>query len=140
ETSQAIREAYSYARWFLAPEGDVRSSYQLETVATEFEIQGLELDNVGLCWGGDLTRNKMTQRWTASRFVGTNWKQIDGGELYDYTFNKYRVLLTRARQGLIIWLPRGDANDSTRSVSAMDDTMNFLLDCGCVLLERLELS
>src|SRR5262249_5208670 len=76
ETSMAIREAYSYPHWFLAPRGDVRSSYQLEVVATEFEIQGLELDIAGLCWGGDFVWDRTWQRWQPLQFSGNRWKDV----------------------------------------------------------------
>lgn len=136
ETSQAIREAYSYPLWFLSSRGDVRSSYQLETVATEFEIQGLELDNVGLCWGGDLTWDLESKSWLVSYFSGKRWIAIKSSHYrYVQTFNKYRVLLTRGRQGLIIWTPRGDPNDATRNVAAMDQTTSYLLDCGAILID-----
>lgn len=136
ETSQAIREAYSYPLWFLADKDDVRSSHQLETVATEFEIQGLELDNVALCWGGDLTWDPVSRLWLVSYFSGKRWIAIKPSHYrHRQTFNKYRVLLTRARQGLIIWVPRGDPNDPTRSVAAMDQTTDYLVDCGATLID-----
>lgn len=136
ETSQAIREAYSYPHWFLAEKGDVRSSHQLETVATEFEIQGLELDNVGLCWGGDLIWDAAARSWVAAQFSGKRWRILKRSHYRNaQTFNKYRVLLTRARQGLIIWIPRGDPDDPTRSVSAMDETTEYLVQCGVTLID-----
>jgi hypothetical protein len=136
ETSQAIREAYSYPLWFLADKDDVRSSYQLETVATEFEIQGLELDNVGLCWGGDLAWDPGSQLWLVSHFLGKRWVAVKSAHYrYAQTFNKYRVLLTRSRQGLIIWVPRGDPKDVTRSVAAMDRTVDCLVACGATLID-----
>src|SRR5579864_525451 len=136
ETSQAIRESYSYAHWFLADKGDVRSSHQLETVATEFEIQGLELDNVGLCWGGDLIWDPGTQSWLVSYFSGKRWITVKSSHYRQrQTFNKYRVLLTRARQGLVLWVPRGDPDDATRSVASMNRTADYLLDCGATLID-----
>lgn len=133
ETSMAIREAYSYPYWFLKPRGDIRSSFQLETVATEFEIQGLELDLAGLCWGGDLIWDSSSQRWRTLQLVGTKWKPVretKAGRI----FNKYRVLMTRAREGLVVWVPEGDPDDETRNVTVMDDTADYLIRCGVVPL------
>jgi Uncharacterized conserved protein (DUF2075) len=132
ETSMAIREAYSYPQWFLAPRGDVRSSYQLETVATEFEIQGLELDFVGLCWGGDFTWDKQSNAWRHAEFKGDKWKHVTKQLRVVLVKNKYRVLMTRSREGLLIWVPRGSADDATQDVGAMDDTAEYLIRCGAV--------
>lgn len=131
ETSMAIREAYSYPHWFLKPRDDVRSSYQLEVVATEFEIQGLELDLVGLCWGGDFVWDKSMQNWRLLHFNGYQWKP-EKEERRLRVFNKYRVLMTRAREGLMIWVPEGDENDQTRSVQSMNDTAEYLISCGAI--------
>lgn len=125
ETSMAIREAYSYAHWFLKPREDVRSSFQLETVATEFEIQGLELDLAGLCWGGDLIWDRVSQRWLTLQFSGIKWKDVYELKA-NRIFNKYRVLMTRAREGLVIWVPEGDADDPTRDIAVMNDTAEYL--------------
>ncbi len=135
ETSKAIRDAYSYPHWFLAPSRDVRSSYQLEIVATEFEIQGLELDNIGLCWGGDLTWDCNLRTWIHSDFRGTRWELIRLVARRRRAENKYRVLLTRAREALLIWVPQGDKDDPTRSVSAMEQTADYLLSCGANALD-----
>jgi hypothetical protein len=134
ETSAAIREAYSYPHWFLAPRGDIRSSYQLEVVATEFEIQGLGLDIAGVCWGGDFVWDKASHRWRTLRLAGNRWKDTSGSKA-TYVQNKYRVLMTRAREGLAIWVPESDRNDPTRDVSTMDDTADYLLRCGAALMD-----
>jgi hypothetical protein len=130
ETSMAIREAYSYPQWFLASRSDVRSSYQLETVATEFEIQGLELDLVGLCWGGDFTWDKQSSAWRHAEFKGDKWKHVTNRLRTVLIQNKYRVLMTRSREGLLIWVPRGSVDDPTRDISAMNDTAEYLIRCG----------
>lgn len=129
ETSMAIREAYSYPDWFLKDRGDTRSSYQLEVVATEFEIQGLELDMAALCWGGDLVWDPILKQWHPFKFVGNSWKEVNEGRSI-YIRNKYRVLMTRAREGLMIWVPEGDPNDLTRNPEAMNQTAEFLVSCG----------
>ena len=100
-------DAGAVARWFLDRWPDVRASDALETVATEFSCQGLELDHAGLCWGGDLVR--LGGRWRPRRFVGTAWQHVAGAETTPTAHNTYRVLLTRARYATLIWVPRGDA-------------------------------
>ena len=91
---------------------DVRSSLALEDAATEFQVQGLELDWVGLIWDGDLI--KTSTDWLHKSFVGTKWNNIMDQEAQKNKLNAYRVLLTRARQGMIIVVPEGDQLDKTR--------------------------
>ena len=134
ETAISFRRAYPYARWFLDPREDVRSSYQSEVLATEFEIQGLELDITGLCCGGDFIWNNSMQRWSTLQFAGNRWKALKG-EKATQTFNKYRVLMTRAREGMVIFVPQGNPSDATRDVKTMDDTAEYLIRCGAVRLE-----
>jgi hypothetical protein len=129
ELSGEFRGAYPYEEWFLAPPGDVRSSYQLEVAATEFECQGLELDWVGICWGGDLAAEK-DEGWLYRRFHGSGWRNYQRAEDKQYLLNKYRVLLTRARQGFVIWVPRGDLSDVTRNSILLDATADFIGQCG----------
>jgi hypothetical protein len=135
ETSTGFHRDYPYEYWFLNGPEDVRSSFQMEVVATEFEIQGLELDWVGLCWGGDLEWNSRTGDWNTRRFVGTDWKSIKNPLNREYLLNSYRVLLTRARQGMVIWVPRGDDTDSTLDPRGLDVTANVLLESGLRMLE-----
>ncbi len=135
ETSTSFHRDYPYEYWFLNSPEDVRSSFQLEVVATEFEIQGLELDWVGLCWGGDLEWVSPLGIWNARRFVGTNWKSIKNALNREYLLNSYRVLLTRARQGMVIWVPRGDEIDPTLNPRCLDATADILLESGLKGLE-----
>lgn len=135
ETSTGFHRDYPYEYWFLNGPEDVRSSFQLEVVATEFEIQGLELDWVGLCWGGDLEWDIPSRAWNARRFVGTNWKSIRNHVNRDYLLNSYRVLLTRARQGMVIWVPGGNDSDPTLDRGGLDDTADILLESGLKSLE-----
>ncbi|WP_246504115.1 DNA/RNA helicase domain-containing protein [Plastoroseomonas arctica] len=114
------------ANWFLLRWPDVRASDALETIATEYDCQGLELDLVGIAWGGDFIR--VAGGWAARRFVGSVW-QRDAKE-FDFVRNTYRVLLTRARYETIIYVPRGDAADRTRSPAEFDAIADFLLACG----------
>jgi Uncharacterized conserved protein (DUF2075) len=134
ENSMAFRKAYSYPHWFLKPRGNVLSSYQLEVVATEFEIQGLELDLAGLCWGGDFVWDGVLKQWRHLRFSGNSWKQVKETRAV-YITNKYRVLMTRAREGLVIWVPEGDSDDPTRDVASMDETAEYLIRCGVTRLK-----
>lgn len=116
------------ADWFLKPKSDVRSSYYLEDVATEFQIQGLELDWVGVCWEGNFRREGSA--WKHFQFKGSDWMRINDPISQAYLANSYRVLLTRARQGMVIFVPEGDSRDSTRSAAFYDGTWAFLKACG----------
>lgn len=122
ETSTGFHRDYPYEYWFLNGPEDVRASFQLEVVATEFEIQGLELDRVGLCWGGDLEWASDISGWRCRRFVGAKWRTVQNPQNREYLLDSYRVLLTRARQGMVIWVPRGDKSDPTRDPKSLDDT------------------
>ena len=114
--------------YFLNDRFDVRSSTYLEEVATQFDIQGLELDWAGVCWDIDLRR--VDDAWQHYAFKGTKWQQVRSETNQLYLLNAYRVLLTRARQGLIVFVPHGDAKDPTRPPAFYDDTHAFLVSCG----------
>ena len=114
--------------YFLNDRFDVRSSYYLEEVATQFDIQGLELDWAGVCWDADLRR--ADGAWQHYAFKGTKWQQVRNETNQLYLLNAYRVLLTRARQGMIVFVPHGDAKDPTRPPSFYDETYAFLVLCG----------
>jgi hypothetical protein len=122
------------ANWFLNRWPDVRASDALEIPATQFACQGLELDLVGLCWGGDLI---WTNGWKIRRFIGTKWQNPLGQDARDFRLNTYRVLLTRARYDTIIWIPKGEPNDATREPELFDRTADFLIECGAAKLEDL---
>jgi hypothetical protein len=115
------------ANWFLKRWPDVRASDALEVPATEFACQGLELDFVGLCWGGDLL---WQGSWLARSFRGTKWQHVRRDDAHAYTVNTYRVLLTRARADTIIWIPEGDKRDKTRDPHEFNETATFLRACG----------
>ena len=107
---------------------DVRSSYGLEEAATEFDIQGLELDWAIVCWDGDYRFNGMIfEEWA---FKGTRWNRVQSEMNRLYLKNAYRVLLTRARQGTVIFLPQGSDEDHTRKREFYDRTYQYLLDIG----------
>jgi hypothetical protein len=114
--------------WFLNSRTDVRSSYYLEDPATEFDIQGLELDWIGMCWDADFRR--VGNRWSFHDFLGANWRNVHDSRRQTYLANAYRVLLTRARQGMVIYVPRGDEADHTRPPHVYDAIASYLKACG----------
>lgn len=121
------------ADWFLNRWPDVRASEALETFATEYDCQGLELDLVGLAWGGDLVRRDGA--WLARRFAGDRWFAVRAEAEQRFIRNTYRVLLTRARYETVLWIPRGSAAgdpwfDATRPAAELDAVAEFLLRCG----------
>ena len=114
--------------WFLNDKEDVRSSYFLEDVATEFHVQGLELDWACVTWDGDLRYSD--EGWESFSFVGKKWQHIHKEERKKYLINAYRVLLTRARQGMVIVVPEGSQEDHTRKPEFYDKTFNYLKSVG----------
>jgi hypothetical protein len=114
--------------WFLGGKGDIRSSFYLEDVVTEFSIQGLELDWVCVTWDADF--RFAAAGWVHRYFVGDKWNKINKLERQVYQKNAYRVLLTRARQGMVICVPEGDANDHTRRPEYYDSTYEYLSGLG----------
>ena len=123
-----VRTELDVENWFLNSSSDVRSSYYLETPATEFGIQGLELDWTGLCWDIDLVPD--SGGWHMRAFKGTQWQTVRDQTRRRYVLNKYRVLLTRSREGMVIWVPRGNSSDWTRPVSAYESVAEYLRSCG----------
>ncbi len=118
--------------WFLDDKGDVRSSYYLEQVATEFHIQGLELDWACVTWDADFRYTD--NGWLHKNFCGDKWKNVDKTYRKTYLKNAYRVLLTRARQGMVIVVPEGDLEDPTRKPEFYDPTYCYLKDIGFKIL------
>jgi hypothetical protein len=118
--------------WFLNDREDTRSSYYLEDAATEFQVQGLELDWACVTWDGDLRFNG--SGWSFHDFRGDRWCNIANADNRAYLRNAYRVLLTRARQGMVVFVPNGDPTDPTRSPEFYDSTFNYLTDLGLSLL------
>jgi DUF2075 family protein len=119
-----------YVNWFLNRPPDIRSSNQLEVAASEFECQGLELDCVGVCCGGDFVVDTTSGRWAFRDFSGSGWRNLKNQIDREYLRNSYRVLLTRARRGMILWVPRGDVLDATREPTQLDSTAEYLIRCG----------
>ena len=114
--------------WFLADKTDVRSSLFLEDAATEFDIQGLELDWTCLVWDGDFRYTP--DGWDYNSFRGSKWQKIRQLSAQSYQLNAYRVLMTRARQGMIICVPEGNKDDHTRQPEFYDGTYNYLKSIG----------
>lgn len=123
-----VRSPMDPIHWFLDGKSDVRSSYYLEDVATEFHVQGLELDWACVTWDGDFRHTP--GGWEHWSFCGDRWNQIRKPERKMYLKNAYRVLLTRARQGMVIVVPQGDAGDPTRDPRFYDSTFRYLQDVG----------
>ena len=127
-----VKAPVDVCHWFLNGNDDVRSSNALEDAATEFDVQGLELDWAGVAW--DLNYRRTESGWQARQFRGTNWQKIgatqSGIGRAEYVRNAYRVLLTRARQGMVIYVPRGDATDATRPPAEYDAIADWLSACG----------
>jgi hypothetical protein len=140
EASFDFHQRFEWERWFLdnaecddpnckhAYCNDVRASSKLEVAATQFEVQGLELDWVGVCWGEDFTWDG--SRWAFRRFNNKTWRPLTDPIKQKYLRNAYRVLLTRARQGMVIYIPDPDETDRTRIPHDLDRTFQFLIRCG----------
>ncbi|MDY5853213.1 MAG: DNA/RNA helicase domain-containing protein [Bacilli bacterium] len=122
--------------WFLAPPDDLRSSNMMEVVASEFKVQGLEIDWAMVCWDADLRRSEK-YGWDFYNFKGTKWLHRNKEDQKRYLLNAYRVLLTRARQGMVIFVPEGvdPSEDKTRDFHYYNDIYNYLLRCGIKELE-----
>ncbi|MDO9513213.1 MAG: DUF2075 domain-containing protein, partial [Elusimicrobiota bacterium] len=114
--------------WFLDGKEDVRSSYYLEQVATEFHVQGLELDWACVTWDADFRYTD--GGWDHRNFCGSKWTYVRQAIRKLYLKNAYRVLLTRARQGMVIVVPDGDVADPTRKPEFYDPTFEYLRSIG----------
>jgi DUF2075 family protein len=127
-----VKTPMNHVNWFLDGKDDVRSSFYLEDVATEFHVQGLELDWSCVIWDGDLRYSP--DGWQTFSFVGNKWQNIHSPERKKYLVNAYRVLLTRARQGMVIVVPKGNDEDHTRKKEYYDETYNYLKNMGVEIL------
>jgi hypothetical protein len=119
-------------KWFLNDRDDIHSSYFLEDAATEYKVQGLELDWSCVVWDGDLRYTP--NGWQTFSFAGNKWQNINKIERQKYLINAYRVLLTRARQGMVIVIPEGNDEDLTRKREYYDGTFNYLKDIGVQII------
>jgi hypothetical protein len=127
-----VRVEINPVHWFLNDADDTRSSYYLEDAATEFQVQGLELDWVCVTWDADL--RFADSEWNYHSFVGTKWNLVKKLDRRQYLRNAYRVLLTRARQGMVIFVPNGNRFDRTRSPAYYDPTFDYLAAIGIPVL------
>ncbi len=127
EMNGVFQGGIDWPKWFVEPSEDIQSSYALEVAASEFKCQGLELDWIGLCWGSDFNWDRSRAAWHARRLRGGRWTNDS-----DPTFaiNRYRVLLTRARYGMVIWVPRPDCEVRLVDPVALDETADFLIAAG----------
>lgn len=119
-----VKNGVDVASWFLNDKNDIRSSYYLEDVVSEFDIQGLELDYTIVAWDADY--RMANGQWTYNSFVGNRWCAIGSEDNKLYLKNAYRVLLTRARQGMAIFIPNGNNEDHTRLSAYYDETYEYL--------------
>ncbi len=128
-----IRVNVDPVQYFLNEREDTRSSYYLEDAATEFQVQGLELDWTCVTWDADFRCTR--GGWSFHNFRGSRWENIHNESNRVYLKNAYRVLLTRARQGMVIFVPPGDTADPTRAPSYYDSTFAYLTSLGIPELE-----
>ena len=128
-----VQNKIEATNWFLNGKNDVRSSFHLEETATEFDIQGLELDWTIVCWDADLRFENGDFKHL--KFVGTKWQNIKSADNILYLKNAYRVLLTRARQGFVIFVPTGDETDTTAKPEYYDGIYRYLKSVGIKELE-----
>ena len=127
-----VKSSMDPIHWFLDGKDDVRSSYYLEDAATEFHIQGLELDWVCVTWDADFRYSP--KGWGHYSFCGDRWNKIKKEERKQYLKNAYRVLLTRARQGMVIVVPHGNTDDHTRNPLFYDSTFEYLNQIGFAVI------
>ena len=129
-----VRYQPDFVHWFLEDENDIRSSNALEDTLTEFKVQGLEIDWACVAWDADLRLNDKHTQWKHCQLrSGTKWQNINKEINQQYQLNAYRVLLTRARQGMVIVVPNGDHGvppDETRKPEWYDGIYNYLKEIG----------
>ena len=130
-----VRVPVDPIHYFLNPRDDTRSSFYLEEAATEFQVQGLELDWVCVTWDADFRYEQPD--WTCHSFVGSKWRRMQTVARQTYLKNAYRVLLTRARQGMVIFVPPGSTVDPTRAPAYYDETFAYLRQVGIPVIEDL---
>lgn len=123
-----VQNKIDATNWFLNGKDDVRSSFYLEETATEFDIQGLELDWTIVCWDADFRFEENNFKYY--KFTGAKWQNIKSEDNTLYLKNAYRVLLTRARQGFIIFVPTGDENDITAKPEYYNGIYKYLKSIG----------
>lgn len=131
--SPRSNELDEVAHWFLKPTGDYRSSNALEKPLSEFVCQGLEIDYACLCWGNDLIWKE--NAWLVRKMSAPKWQTAKKPETIQFRLNAYRVLLTRSRAGLVIYIPEGENGDFTRNSEDFDSVYTILLKAGCISID-----
>ena len=129
-----VDEKADIVQWMLAPSGDVRSSNMLEQTQNQYQIQGLEIDYAIVCWDADLRREN--DKWVCYDMSGASWRRNHRDEDVVLRCNSYRVLLTRSRKGMIVFVPQGDLQsvDKTREPAFYDGIADYLVRCGAKLI------
>lgn len=139
EMNTEFQAGIDWRNWFLDRPPSLESCSALEVAASEFKCQGLELDYTGVCWSWDLIRSE--DDWTVRSLRSRNLRWATAkGDKKRFGLNAYRVLLTRARAGMIIWIPEGDRSDPTRNPDEMNGVSDFLIQCGVTELHQLEVN
>jgi hypothetical protein len=133
EMDGAFQGDIDWPRWFVDDQDDIRSSYALEVAASEFKCQGLEIDWGGLCWGCDFVWDSEDASWQVKRLRGGAWHRDNA---VSYAKNRYRVLLTRARYGLVIWIPKPEHQIPLVDAAGLNRTADVLLAAGAMPLEQ----
>jgi DUF2075 family protein len=119
-----------FINYYLDDIDSFKSSNSLETSVNEYTCQGLELDYSGICWGFDFTWSNKENTWTYRKARGAGWQNVHKVDVKQFLKNRYRVLLTRFRHGMVIWIPEGSDKDKTRSKDLIDDTYSLLKNFG----------
>ena len=131
-----VKYSPNFVHWFLEDSQDIRSSDTLEDALTEFEVQGLEIDWACVAWDADLRLSEDKRSWEHFQLRGgSKWQKIKKSVNQEYQINAYRVLLTRARQGIVVLIPEGDDTDTTRKREWYDRTYNYLKGIGILEIQ-----
>lgn len=134
--SLTVQDKEKICHWYLKPSNDYRCSNYLEVTANEYTCQGLELDYAGICWGGDFVRTDNSNGWSFRQLSSTSWNKVHKEERRRFILNKYRVFLTRAREGMVLFVPRGHPIDRTRRPQSYDGLAEYLEACGAETLKN----
>ena len=128
--------SFKWQNWYLNSLPDLNASESLEVVATEYKCQGLELDWVGVCWSWDLVLDSRAWIPRTLNSGAARWSKTSSKSKFQ--INAYRVLLTRSRRGMVIWVPVGIPGDSSMSLQEMDQVHDALIASGAKELQVVE--
>jgi hypothetical protein len=135
EMSNSFQGGIDWPRWFVNEPTDIRSSFLLEVAASEFKCQGLEIDWSGVCWGDDFVWSSKDDQWRSRRLRGSSW--VNDADM-TFARNRYRVLLTRARFGQLIWVPKPTGAEALVDADGLEATASALIRAGVKPLKSLE--